>query len=772
MTQTDNSSQPSASAEGFCFSCGAAVHSDDRFCQHCGTRLMPVPDRSVTGDTTMPPGVGPSESPSTPTISAAASPTTHSTAAAPPAAPSLAAGSDTSKTRGRRLRGRRRAALVVLTVAIVFAGAAFVALPRVLVWLHGDQGVWLVSRPSSSGGSSLYYAREDGDTIVRGAKIGAGSLVRPVVAGSVAPSALPYVPWTASRRLFTVTEANKVRVVLVDENEKKSPRELLSVDGSSGAVAVLAKPRLAVVWAGSEDSGACYLLRPDAPVKKLDGEWCNMASDAVVTKHTVNGTTEIVRYDLTGAVQNRVQWDSPDVTVSPDTRWTWTTAAGGSNGRLEVRDTATGQVIHASPGDARASVLATPGRGHGLVYALEAGDGQVTIVHLRPDGSIRRCATTSATAAALSDDGATAWYTTGGTDKPDRELFRASGDQAPVSIGRGSALHPVYLGGPRPRLLAYGSPGNNRTEVWVAAVNGELQRVDEISEASFSYAGVNPKSGIVYAVFNDSVTEPEGAAPHHTGALLRIDPQGEHNILAKGYESFSSVVASPDDKVVAAVGNTGAGAELLVGVDGAALTELDSAPSISTVLLHEKDVYFSTAESAGGGRARWVIADGSRSPITLFEDMSWVAVPEPSPDLLISYDRSNEVTASTSLLITDGITQNPAQRGQVFFSRTIGITAGKSLVLSASPDGKANLQVDDVIGIEVIHQDGTRATFSHDFSINSCAALAPAGPFDLQSYLEPGHNQLTVLLADACGGSAGTTPLYFVGDFKTVGTAT
>jgi len=122
------------------------------------------------------------------------------------------------------------------------------------------------------------------------------------------------------------------------------------------------------------------------------------------------------------------------------------------------------------------------------------------------------------------------------------------------------------------------------------------------------------------------------------------------------------------------------------------------------------------------------------------------------------------------VLLVPAIDEGPVVPGGVFFEKTITIDfSGGELLLSGDQDGSLPLFVDDILRLGVVHEDGSTATFSHDFSHDCQGSISREGPFDIHSYLEPGSNKVRVELADKCGVGASSSDIWLIGDFEVGG---
>jgi hypothetical protein len=82
------------------------------------------------------------------------------------------------------------------------------------------------------------------------------------------------------------------------------------------------------------------------------------------------------------------------------------------------------------------------------------------------------------------------------------------------------------------------------------------------------------------------------------------------------------------------------------------------------------------------------------------------------------------------------------------------------VVLAGDEEGQVPFGADDAIALEIVRPDGTRAFWSFDFSAQ-CTVITFSEPIDVSAYFEPGINQVTIRLRDACGTAEGNASLYF-----------
>lgn len=120
--------------------------------------------------------------------------------------------------------------------------------------------------------------------------------------------------------------------------------------------------------------------------------------------------------------------------------------------------------------------------------------------------------------------------------------------------------------------------------------------------------------------------------------------------------------------------------------------------------------------------------------------------------------------APGSFLVTPALAQSVGQPGEVF--KTVTITdiepVGRDTVLSATPDGLTPMSVDDALDVQVTHQDGSVATYSHDFS-NGCSGSIQPLLVDLTPLVATGKNTIQLTLRDICGDSEGNSDIWAVG---------
>jgi hypothetical protein len=112
--------------------------------------------------------------------------------------------------------------------------------------------------------------------------------------------------------------------------------------------------------------------------------------------------------------------------------------------------------------------------------------------------------------------------------------------------------------------------------------------------------------------------------------------------------------------------------------------------------------------------------------------------------------------------ITDSFRTAQTHQGSDFFVKHVTLPYGSGPVRLAGdcvdPDP---FKVDDGLKVDVSHRDGSKSSFSHDFSNGCGGTINTAGAFDLTKDFRPGKNQVTVHFQDLCGqGDAGTWAVF------------
>ena len=588
-------------------------------------------------------------------------------------------------------------------LAVGLAVSGVLAWPR-LAGLFGEpEGVWLLERTSSSGVDATYLAEPSDGRVVRKQRFATGEVLWPTdAAGAALPT--PYVAWPAERRVFA-TKSEEGLEVLAMGAEGEGVEQLLTVDTPYGGAAFsYPQQQVLLVQGWYEDGQTCHLLRPDAPAKQLESSACSAAASSVVTVTTSDSGSEVVRHGLDGGSLSSAELEGEDARVVGDTRWAHSTVVTPEGSRLVVQEVDTGRVVHTSEVGQTVTVLAAAGRGHALVYALDAGEEELQLVRVLPDGSAQPLGEAEVASAVLSDDGGVAWYATGSRDSDERRVFRQEeGSGNAVQVGAGDDLTLSYVGGPFPRLLGVGRSGDGGADVYADDAEGELSLVAEDPEAVLSGYAVNPANGTLYLSLSDDEAEDEGGS-RPRGMLLSLPRgAGEAATLAEGYERFDHVAPAADDGSVAFVAVEDGTSEVLVRTGGD-LHELDRAPVVPSLFLDPEDelVYYSTRDDDEQEVARRVPVDASGTPEDVVEDVSWAAVPGAVGALPWSYPMGHEVQAAVDpgaracaaagIPVVDPFTapgQVALESGQV--DVCVDVPAASSVVLTALPNDGEDL---------------------------------------------------------------------------------
>ena len=85
--------------------------------------------------------------------------------------------------------------------------------------------------------------------------------------------------------------------------------------------------------------------------------------------------------------------------------------------------------------------------------------------------------------------------------------------------------------------------------------------------------------------------------------------------------------------------------------------------------------------------------------------------------------------------------------------------ASGPVVLAGDRDGQAPFAADDAMSLHVVRTDGTRVSWSFDFSAG-CTAITDIDPVDISPYLQPGINRVTIKMNDVCGVNEGNAPMF------------
>jgi hypothetical protein len=100
--------------------------------------------------------------------------------------------------------------------------------------------------------------------------------------------------------------------------------------------------------------------------------------------------------------------------------------------------------------------------------------------------------------------------------------------------------------------------------------------------------------------------------------------------------------------------------------------------------------------------------------------------------------------------------------GETFYKATasnIAFNTGETMTWSGNADGTGTILVDDVVQIQVKHQDGTKGKLTIDYS-HGCTGLFAAPPRDISALFAPGLNTVTVTYKDKCGGGESATSAF------------
>jgi hypothetical protein len=125
---------------------------------------------------------------------------------------------------------------------------------------------------------------------------------------------------------------------------------------------------------------------------------------------------------------------------------------------------------------------------------------------------------------------------------------------------------------------------------------------------------------------------------------------------------------------------------------------------------------------------------------------------------LITSSASSGATPGSAVRVTLRDVGNVTNTGEVFLRKSFTINyTGGTVTVAGDPSGTTQINVDDQLRIVIIHQDGTRSVYSHDFSSNCIGVPDTAiDPVDLTSRLKSGVNTIKFAYQDKCGGLWGT----------------
>ncbi len=119
---------------------------------------------------------------------------------------------------------------------------------------------------------------------------------------------------------------------------------------------------------------------------------------------------------------------------------------------------------------------------------------------------------------------------------------------------------------------------------------------------------------------------------------------------------------------------------------------------------------------------------------------------------------SSGATPGSAVRVATRSTGNPVgTTGETFLKQTFTINyTGGTVKVAGNPLGTAQIDVDDALRITIKHQDGTTASFYHDFSANCTGSSdVPINPVSLSSRLKTGVNTITLAFMDKCGSVEG-----------------
>lgn len=114
--------------------------------------------------------------------------------------------------------------------------------------------------------------------------------------------------------------------------------------------------------------------------------------------------------------------------------------------------------------------------------------------------------------------------------------------------------------------------------------------------------------------------------------------------------------------------------------------------------------------------------------------------------------------------VTDEFTSPHSNAGVDFRVKDLSVRyASGPVKVVRSCTGTDKVSVDDGLTVEVTRPDGSKSSFSHDFSAGCSGVITPAGPFDITSSLNRGTNAVKVRLRDLCGqGGSSSSDIYLM----------
>lgn len=606
---------------------GHEVSEGARFCVNCGFALTGSAEAAGRNPSTRAPG------------STSASVGAGPTAAAVGPAESVASA-----------RPRRRwwwAAAVVAVVIVAGAGAAMLILLRPE---SASVSTMLISRSASGGGTSVYVADDASNGLVRGNRVATGSLLTPTVVPASASSAGPIVTLADGAQVFASIDSDGLVLSQWDEG---TATEFYDADVSDSVATYLPDRGLLLVSStvqGDQAVPSCMVVAGLDDIVERDGS-CLAGTSGYATVQPADTSVEFTRFSWDGEAGPQIQIGDPSAQVTGDIAWAFGVDTDSGQARLVVTDLATGEPVHESePGDT-VQVLTQAAQASSLVYAVDTGEGEVSVVWLDPTGTPRTLVTTATTTAAVSRDGASVWYTTGSTDRDRTTLFRqAVDDQQPIEIGAGDNLRPIYVEDAE-RLLVFGTTGESTTDVYTEDDDGRLVLITDQPDAVEDRIWTDATGGVFVSLSDTGYEDLDaGETARLTGVLLHLPANAtEATLITDEIESVARLVTTPDAATVAYV-ISGREDELKVW-DGTATRDVDEAFSIDGPTLGpDNRLYYSSTDPDGTNlEAKTAPLDGSESPTTELTDVRWTYIPSPANNPTPQYPYTPTITAAIDL---------------------------------------------------------------------------------------------------------------------------
>ncbi|MDX2248006.1 MAG: TcdA/TcdB pore-forming domain-containing protein [Bacteroidia bacterium] len=98
-----------------------------------------------------------------------------------------------------------------------------------------------------------------------------------------------------------------------------------------------------------------------------------------------------------------------------------------------------------------------------------------------------------------------------------------------------------------------------------------------------------------------------------------------------------------------------------------------------------------------------------------------------------------------------------------FYSNEVSFNyRGGKVMLSSTLDGKGQIYVDDMISLTITRPDGSRVSYSFDYSHGNCGRIIPEPPVDISTKFQVGINTVKIQLIDLYYNSQGSSPFYLV----------